>query len=265
VCAPYLPPAKKGPTTPSRQCQGCKKHVRGNNFEAGRITEDSLWNCARCLHEKTRTQCVECGGVCAITLPRCYNCWDAAREKHLDRQGRCEGTTLAGRRCSLTRASQHWEAAPLWHGGRFCSSHMAYDDPPIMCAASTKEFPFSPCKVHSRLSYDEAAPLRDGSLFCDHHRQKCAGWTANGHECRLSSSSTHVHAEPLKRGEQFCAHHWKCCEGCGSTWMDPCECAACEEQPPCEGCGSLRLPCDCAVDAATCCEGCGEVACYCGY
>jgi hypothetical protein len=99
VCAPYLPPAKKGPTTPSRQCQGCKKHVRGNNFTSGSIA-DGLWNCARCLHEKTRTQCVECGGVCAITLPRCYNCWDAAREKHPDRQGRCEGTTLAGRRCN---------------------------------------------------------------------------------------------------------------------------------------------------------------------
>ena len=61
--------------------------------------------------------------------------------------------------------------------------------------------------------YADAAPLRRGSLYCHHHRVRCAGLTCTGARCSVTSSCEHAHAEPLRQGGRFCAHH---CDTAGS-------------------------------------------------
>lgn len=211
------------PPTSTRLCGGCHKQVRGHNFMAGGTVDDS-WKCSRCLRAHERTRCFDCGDE----LPawrfkrlrrglRCLPCFGAVLDARRAMQGQCEGTTVSGRRCRVTRASRNADAEPLRQGGGLCAHHMAYDEPPITCAATTVRG--APCKVHSRLSYKEAAPLRCGSLFCHHHRVQCEGWVRDGARCTVSSSSEHDHAEPLRRGERFCTHHTsqagaKRCDAC---------------------------------------------------
>jgi hypothetical protein len=171
---------------------------------------------------------VDCGephGMHRVSNPRCRACYDKVR-------------------------AQVWAQCHCMDSG-------------IACIALTKAG--QPCKVHSQMSYAEAAPLRRGSLFCHTHRQQCAALTADGDTCKVNSSSTHEHAAPLKRGECFCAHHRDCCTRCGKARCecDYCQgcgmvCSECECPDPCEGCGMTR----CVFEY---CEGCwlAEPLCSC--
>ena len=63
------------------------------------------------------------------------------------------------------------------------------------------------CRVYSGSGYPEAAPLRHGSPWCNHHRRRCKGVALAGRRCCITSSSQNTHAEPLRQGAHFCAHH----------------------------------------------------------
>ena len=125
----------------------------------------------------------------------------------------CHGFTLAGQICKVHSAMSCADAAPLraqdiGRGlGLFCAHHHPAKYTGQRCAGHTKKRCMQRCNVYSGSVYKEAAPLRAGSMFCDFHRQRCAGRTRLGKPCRVTSSDEHAHAYPLRRGERYCAHH----------------------------------------------------------
>ena len=233
----------------SHPCGGCNKHVCDDNLLSGRDGADGGWYCARCWHTWERTHCVDCGEACKASHTRCLSCHRASAlaEQH-------------------TAQEQGADA----------------ENPPVVCTGVTKDGKL--CKVHSGLSYSQAVPLRNGSLFCHNHRQSCEGCTANGHACHLSSSSEHEHAEPLRRGERFCVHHAdqdskRRCDACWQVVVSeagledadarvpgpvkPWYCDECWDEweawpDRCERCGAKH--CECAREY---CEGCAQRHAYC--
>ena len=248
----------------TRVCDGCNKWVCGGNFFRGSAAADgSGWNCERCLraYERTHRTCIDCSDqlpawLCRHGL-RCPECFGAKLDELRAMQGQCEGTTLKGRRCRVTRESRHADAEPLRQGGRFCAHHMQYDEPPIFCGAMTVRN--APCKVHSRLSWKDARPLRYGSPFCHHHRKQCEGFLLFGQRCCVTSSSEHEHAAPLRCGMAFCAHH------ASQAHVEPEERVQCQSAGEydyvvhlveyCQGCGSEEHLCRCSQNVGYC-EGC---------